>query len=209
MYTWVRSTTITLTDLLGEHFRSDPGLRPFFDPGSGGTMEVFSHTPQEMGDQNLTGLSVWLYRIARDEQLLNHPPPRIAYDRSERRPLQLRLHYLMSPIVSGEVNGVGPLLEQAIIGKVLQTFHDHPLLSGAVLRDDLVGTGIEIGVRLEPLGLEEITRVWDALEQSYQLCASYEVSVVPVHSDEEASRIAPVEIVQPEYGVITETDIAP
>jgi hypothetical protein len=113
----------------------------------------------------------------------------------------LRLHYLMTPIVAADQNGSGPSMEQAIIGKVLQTFHDHPLLSGTLLSDDLVGTGAEIAARLEPLGLEEITRVWDALEASYQLCISYEVSVVMVASDSEAADLVPVDVVAPEYGV--------
>jgi hypothetical protein len=86
---------------------------------------------------------------------------------------------------------------------VLQTLHDHPILTGALLQGDLVGTGAQLTIRLEPLGLEEITRVWDALETSYQLCVSYEVSLVLVASDEEVRRISPVESVEPEYGVIT------
>ena len=39
---------------------------------------------------------------------------------------------------------------------------------------------MELKVRLEPLTLEEITRVWEALEGSYQLSVSYEVSVVNI-----------------------------
>jgi hypothetical protein len=201
MYTLVRATTITLIELLREHFETDAALRPFFNAAAGGTMIVSSNTPQEMSENSINGLSLWLYRIARDDQLLNHPPRRVAIDRVEHHPLPLRLHYLMTPIVDRNENGIGPGLEQSIIGKVLQTLHDHPILSGAYLQDDLVGTDTKVSVRFEPLVLEEITRVWDALEQSYQLCISYEVSVVMISSDEEANRIAPVDVVEPEYGV--------
>lgn len=209
MYTWVRATTVTMTELLQEHFEADVNLGAVFNPALGGTMAVSASTPQEMNENSIIGLSVWLYQIARDDQLLNHPPRRIGFDQVERRRLPLRLHYLMTPIVDGIGTGTGPQMEQAIIGKVLQILHDHPLLSGADLRDDLVGSGVEIAVRLEPLALEEVTRVWDALEQSYQLCISYEVSVVMLASDEEARRIAPVDVAEPEYGVITEVDAAP
>jgi hypothetical protein len=57
-------------------------------------------------------------------------------------------------------------------------------------------------MRLEPMSLEEITRVWDALEGSYQLSVSYEVSVVNITPELEPERVAPVEIAMPEYGLI-------
>lgn len=204
MYTALRATTVTLVEILEQHLENDPVLRTFFNPLDGGTMVVSASTPQEMADNNLAGLSVWLYRIDRDEQLLNHPPRRVGFDRIERRNLPLRLHYLVTPIANGNQDGSGPPLEQSILGKALQTFHDHPLLSGVDLQDDLAGSGLEIAVRLEPLGLEEITRVWDALEQSYQLCVSYEATVVLVASDAEDALITPVDSVEPEYGVVTE-----
>ncbi len=203
MYTALRSTTITLVEILTQQLENDPALRAFFNPIDGGNMVVSASTPQEMADNNLAGLSVWLYRIDRDDQLLNHPPRRIGFDRRERRSLPLRLHYLITPIANGNADGNGPPLEQSILGKALQTLHDHPLLSGVDLQDDLAGSGLEIAVRLEPLGLEEITRVWDALEQSYQLCVSYEASVVMVASDAEAGLVSPVDMVAGQYGVIT------
>lgn len=204
MYTALRSTTMTLVEILEQHLENDPALSAFFNPINGGNMVVSASTPQEMADNNLAGLSVWLYRIDRDDQLLNHPPRRIGFDRRERRSLPLRLHYLITPVANGnQGGGNGPPLEQSVLGKTLQTFHDHPLLSGVDLQDDLVGSGLEIAVRLEPLGLEEITRVWDALERSYQLCVSYEASVVMVASDAEAGLVSPVDTVANEYGAIT------
>ena len=57
-------------------------------------------------------------------------------------------------------------------------------------------------VRLEPLTLEEITRVWEALDGSYQLSVSYEVSVVNIMPEAEPERVTPVQIAMPEYGLI-------
>jgi hypothetical protein len=203
-YRAINATTVTLVDLLTEYFNSDSLLRSFFDSGLGGNMAISPRTPQEMTDMNEAGLSIWLYRIARDAELLNHPPRRISDDSYEYRPLPLRLHYLMTPVVNDpEISGNDPNMEQFIIGKVLQTLHDHPIIQGAKLRGDLVGSGSKLTVRLEPLDLEEITRVWDALESSYQLCISYEISMVMIASEQEAERITPVSSVEPEYGVIT------
>jgi len=56
-------------------------------------------------------------------------------------------------------------------------------------------------VRLETLTLEEITRVWDSLERSYQLCISYEVGIVSIDSGLEAIVGPPVMIALPEYAI--------
>jgi hypothetical protein len=205
-YEAISATTATLIALLEESFGADPLFAGFFAAGGGGGNRVVSpRTPQEMGLAQDTGLSVWLYQIARDPELLNLPQERLTTDRSARRPLPLRLHYLLTPVVQDEDPGNNdPGMEQLIIGKVLQTFHDHPKLSGVQLRGSLTGSGTSIRVRLEPLALEEITRVWDALESSYQLCVSYEVSLVMVASDSESVRTAPVESVEPEHGLMRE-----
>ena len=50
--------------------------------------------------------------------------------------------------------------------------------------------------------LEEITRVWEALDGSYQLSVSYEVSVVNIMPEAEPERVTPVQIAMPEYGLI-------
>ena len=89
-----------------------------------------------------------------------------------------------------------------ILGKVLQSFHSHPVLRGTDLRAELSGTDAELKIRLEPMSLEEITRVWESLEGSYQLSVSYEVSVVNIDSDLEPDQVTPVEVALPEYGLI-------
>ena len=119
-----------------------------------------------------------------------------------RAPLPVRLHYLLTPITaSADLQG-GPETEQVVLGKVLQALNDHPVLRGTDLQGELSGTAAELAVRLEPLTLEEIARVWDALDGSYQLSVSYEVSVVQIATDEQPESVAPVEVVMPEYGVV-------
>jgi hypothetical protein len=201
MYTSIRATSQTLAEYLRQGLISDPQLAPFFDSGAGGTMVVSLSTPEEMSENNVEGLSVWLYRVARDEERLNQPPDRIAYNQLRRTPLPLRLHYLMTPITASDLAG-GPETEQLVLGKVLQVFHDHPLMHGTDLQGELSGTNAELAVRLEAMTLDEIARVWDALDGSYQLSVSYEVSAVYIASAREPEGVTPVEVALPEYGVI-------
>jgi len=88
------------------------------------------------------------------------------------------------------------------MGKVLQLFHSHPVLRGADLQSEFSGTEVELKVRLEPMTLDEITRVWEALEGSYQLSVSYEVSIVNIDPELEPELVTPVQIAMPEYGVV-------
>ena len=74
MYTALRATSRTLAKFLETKFQADPLLSGFF----GGGMVVSLATPQEMNEKPAEGLSVWLYRIIRDEQRLNDPPVRIS-----------------------------------------------------------------------------------------------------------------------------------
>jgi len=164
-------------------------------------MGVSLATPEEMEKAPESGLSVWLYRVARDEQLLNTPPARPAIGRLARPRLPLRLHYLLTPIVGDDIDvGNRPRLEQEILGKVIQTFHDVPILEGARLRDDLAGSDSRVTVRWETKTIEEITRIWDALESSYQLCVSYEVSVALVDSERSSADVPVVDSVVTEAG---------
>jgi regulator of sigma D len=57
-------------------------------------------------------------------------------------------------------------------------------------------------VRLETLGLDEMSRVWEALEGSYQLAVSYEVAVVNIDSALEPDSVVAVQEVLADVGQI-------
>jgi hypothetical protein len=197
MFTALRATSRTISKYVEARFLADPLLDTFF---GGGGMVVSLSTPQEMTDKPAEGLSIWLYRINRDEERLNDPPVRLSPTEVQPPPLPLRLHYLMTPITSPRFGD--PETEQIILGKVLQVFHSHPILRGIDLQAEFIGTEVELRVRLEPMSLEEITRVWEGLVGSYQLSVSYEVTVVNIHPELQSERVAPVEVVMTEHGLI-------
>jgi hypothetical protein len=201
MYTALRATSLTLAEHLRRRFAADPALAPLFDPVAGGTMVISLSSPQELVGNSLEGVSVWLYRVVRDEERLNAPPVRITPDEIRPTPLPMRLHYLLTPITNRRV-ATGPETEQVLLGKVLQAFYDHPIVRGTDLQDDFTGTTIELAVRLESLALDQISLVWEALDGSYQLSVSYEVSVVEIFSEREPLGATPVAVSLPDYGVI-------
>jgi hypothetical protein len=200
MYTALFATSQTLADFLQNRLENDPNLRTFFNSGLGGTMVVSLRNPEEMADKNEQGLSLWLYRITRDEDRLNDPPARITPSLFQEPPLPLRLHYLFTPVVDVTVSNNSEI-EQRVLGKVLQSFYGHPVFRGTDLSSDFSGTDTELRVRLEPMSVEDATRIWNALEQPYQLSMSYEVTLVNIASEIFDSN-TPVTEVIPEYGVI-------
>lgn len=193
----LKAASVTIRNLLQQSFAADPALQTYFTSGA----VVSLGTPDEMEAAGQFGLSIWLYRLMRDEQTLNLPASRPTPYRLRRQPLPLRLHYLMTPIISSQGGGGTPETEQHVLGRVLQTFNDKPLLTGADLADAFVGSNVELAVRLETLELENLARLWDSLERSYQLCLSYEVGIVPVETGLEDVAESPVAVVLPEYGL--------
>jgi hypothetical protein len=161
-------------------------------------------TPKEMTDAGREGVSLWLYRVVRDDQRLNDPQPRLSATTFGPRPLPMRLHYLITPVTT-RANLGDPDTEQYLLGKVLQSFHTLPLLRGADLRGELAGTDAELRVRLESLDLDQIARVWDALEGSFQLSVSYEVALVDIDSAREPDSRTPVLTVLAEAGTVVGT----
>jgi hypothetical protein len=204
MHTALRATSMTLQDYLRVGFVLDAVLGALFDPARGGSMQVSLNNPEEMRNNNVEGVSVWLYRIERDEQRLNAPPTRPASDRLVPPPLPLRLHYLVTPIVT--IDPAFPLVspgrEQEMLGKAMQLLYERPILRGVELRDTLTGSDERISTRLEPMSLEEITRVWNALQRPYQLSVSYETTLALIAPDAQPSVTTPVRIAEPAYSVI-------
>ena len=141
---------------------------------------------------------MWLYRVERDDMTLNRPPERTSATCYGRRPLPVRLHYLCTPITNSEEDDA-PETEQAILGKVLQCFHDRPQLFGTHLSDDFEGTDSSITTRLEPMTVDELTRIWGP-RRAYRTSISYEVTVVDIEAAVQPEVGPPVRVPLPETG---------
>jgi hypothetical protein len=200
MYQVLSATSATLRAMILNAMTSDvgpTGIASFFT----GTRDVSLLTPHEMREAHQEGVSLWLYSVQRDEERLNDPA------RTHLRPdgqvelvptpLPLRLHYLITPLADG-----APDMEQRMLGRAMQALHSHAIIGGALLQGELAGTDAELHVHLESLALDQIARVWEALEGSYQLCVSYEVSLARIEPDLDPMRASPVETVRADAALI-------
>ena len=202
MSTALRDTSVSLKTLIENILSADPDVQALLPPGD--TLNVSLNTPDEMEEAGEQGLSLWLYRVVRDDNRLNAPPTRTAPDRLRPPPLPMRLHYLLTPIFEGLHGIAAPEVEQTVLGKVLQLFYETPQLRDGMLLGVLAGQDLEITVRLETLSIDELARVWDSLDRSYLLSLAYEVAVVPIQSRRAIVTGPPIGIFLPEYGVAAE-----
>lgn len=179
-YTVLRAASRTLHALLKREI-TDSGEPEI----SGITIELRS--PKELRVSGVqTAVSLWLYRVTRNAELLNAPPERLSATEVRGPGLPLTLHYLVTPFAEDTA------VEQVLLGRALQVLQDHAIVRGADFADSLVGERAELRVTLDTLPLEELTRVWDALKEPYELSASYRVQVLTIDSDREPLQVSPV-----------------
>lgn len=204
MNTAIRAASETLRSVLTNAMIADPVLKTLFS--GAGTAVVSLGNPDEMSTLSESGISFWLYRVVRDEQRLNAPPERVAPNIVRPTPLPIKLHYLVSPVWG--VDGPSAPIEtrHQMLGAVLQTFHDTPLISGVLLDGDFSGTSVELAIRLESPDLESLARVWDSLDSNYQLSVSYEVGIISIYGAAPDRPVVPVTRALPVYGTASLVD---
>lgn len=144
-------------------------------------------------------VSLWLYRVARNGDLQNRPPDRDGAGRLMRQPIPLDLHYLITPLAGT------PGDEQLLLGRVLQALNDHSIMRGAELASPLVPEIDELRVSLEMLSLEDVTRIWNALQTPYDLSVSYLAQIVSIESHHDPLRTSSVLDRESEYHQIVGT----
>jgi hypothetical protein len=190
-FTTIRAVSRTLKTILETQITASA------EPDLGG-VAIFLDSPREIVQAGTTpAVSLWLYHLARNPELANAPERRATFDTVAPAYLPIDLRYLVTPIADDTAS------EHALMGRVLQVFHDHAKVDGLALTDSLSGKPDALRVSLEPLSLEELTRVWDALKEPYQLSVAYLVQVVRIESARGPRRAPPVIVRDLEIGIAT------
>jgi hypothetical protein len=169
----VRAATRTLQVLLQTGITNSP------DPQLAG-VPIDLRSPKEMRVASATGVSLWLYRVTRDPDLLNRRPDRTSPKLQPWPGLPIHLFYLVTPMMAVTED------KQTLLGRVLQVFNDFSIIQGADLQGTLALNNQELRVTLETLTHDEISRIWTALQEHYDLSITYAVQVVTIDSEREA-----------------------
>ncbi|HEY3258081.1 MAG TPA: DUF4255 domain-containing protein [Gemmatimonadaceae bacterium] len=144
-------------------------------------------------------VNLFLYRVTENGYLQNQEiPGRGSPGAYGHPPLSLNLHYLVTSYGTTEVPaGLTTLFDdstaQFVLGSAMRVLHDVPVItdnvttvrapSGTmVLHQSLRDEFEKVKITLEPLTLEDVSKIWTALALRYRLSATYVVNVVQIES---------------------------
>lgn len=138
----------------------------------------------ELGPEKL--LYVWLYFVTENEHAKNRPPT-VSAGMIQPPPLSLTLYYLITPGLSAPADDVaadGAVAKAAeVLGAVLQGIHNQPVIPINIAEGTQVtGAAEELHLSLCKLSLEELTRIWEALDYPYRLSVCVKASIVRIDS---------------------------
>jgi hypothetical protein len=144
-------------------------------------------------------VNLFLYRVTENGYLQNQEiPGRGAPGAFGHPPLSLNLHYLVTGYGTTSIQaGLSPLFDdstaQFVLGSAMRVLHDVPVITDSVttvrapsgvtvlhpsLRDEFE----HVKVSLEPLSLEDISKIWTSLALRFRLSAAYVANVVQIES---------------------------
>ena len=150
-------------------------------------------------------VNLFLYRVCENAALQNHELP----GRGERGayghpPLALDLHYLLTTYgltkdPAGN-NFEDEIVAHWLLGSAMRILHDFAIItpvletSGGtqILDQVLVGAPERVKLSLQPISLEDLSKVWTALSRPFRVSAAYEVTVVQIEADVSDSYSQPV-----------------
>lgn len=192
-YMVVADVSKVLRRVLFEELSADTGVGQLFP----NEQDIVFKNPTDTARDTANRLSLWLYQITENEFLKNQPMARAnGADAVRHAPLALNLSYLITPFANVS-NGDSTSRDEdhMVLGKVMQALHDNSII---LLRDTTSQNpedhiAEELRVILQRPTLEELTRIWEALRESYRLSVCYKVQVTRIDSMRVSSRARIVE----------------
>jgi len=151
------------------------------DAQTGGMIDtpdkISQRSPKEIKDDNKAALlSVYLYRVVENPYVKNQFPVPGPASTFRKPPLTLDLNYMITPLLKE------PEDRQIVLGKVMKVLYDKAVLEGADLIPPLDTADEPVRLTLNPVPLEEITKIWQAMELDYKLSVCYIARVSFVES---------------------------
>jgi hypothetical protein len=132
---------------------------------------------QLAGDfEETTRITLLLHRVTVNEHARHYRRANAPAD--GRAPLSVDLHYVLTAWAAT------PLDEQVTFAWTLRELHEHPVLDASSLSPEAGWSRDEV-IQIVPSELtnEDVMRIWDALEPSYRLSATYVARLVRLDPD--------------------------
>ena len=206
----IASVTAVLRDLLND------GLIDHDVSASVGNVEVTALPPDrlETGTSEKSLLNIYMYRAEPSAAWRNRDLPSRdrAGERTASPALALDLHYLLSAYGNTDLHG------DILLGYAMQLLHETPVLGRRAIRDSLIPSptipsgpnpGLSSALRdlatsqlaeqvelvkitPHPMGAEEMSRLWSAMQAKYRPSMTYTASTVLIESRRRVRAALPV-----------------
>jgi hypothetical protein len=163
-----------LNELLLVGLRTDEDLASDFAAEASISLESPAQFTPE--DNNSALLSLYLYQISSNTHVNNRPPVSSGQGEQLYPSLSLNLSYLLTPMHSSAARC------QLILGRAMQSLAASPIIRANFLDSDRRPAAPEVRLTLNPITMEEIARIWNALNEPYRLSVCYQVQVVSIDS---------------------------
>ena len=191
----IAATTLTLQAILQSGIVSDPADADLTD-----TTVTILPPDKARGNNNANQLNLFLYQILPNAAWRNmNLPSQVAPGETGNPPLALTLHYLITAF--GKDNDTTLPYGHHLLGKAMSILYDHALLGPDEIRaataatfpgSDLDKQVERVRITLQPMSLEEISKLWTGLVTQYRLSVGYEASVALIESTQAKKTPLPV-----------------
>lgn len=159
----------------------------------------------ELDQSQPTRVNLFLYRVTENGYLKNQMIPGQGHPSEYGHPpLSLVLHYLLTAYGATDDNGlVNETRAHFLLGSAMRVLHDHAEVTEqlqtvqspagvTILHESLRGEFERVKLCLDPISLEDLSKVWTALTRPFRVSAAYTVSVVQIESRRVKTLPAPV-----------------
>lgn len=141
-------------------------------------LDVTLDSPAEL--KNATGsyekINLYLYQVVEHAHTKNQPPQALDDGTLQYPPLTLELHYLLTPYASDTLSA------HKVLGHAMRIFYENAIVAAAKLPEPLRLITDKLAIVLVSSKIEDLTRIWNALQTPYRLSVCYSVRVVPIES---------------------------
>lgn len=140
--------------------------------------EVGLCSPEDHGD---ISLGLFLYDVKESEEVRQQGAAVIKKEKLMKPPIYLNLYYMITAYSGGDIR-YKLTQEQRILGKVMQTFYDYPMIPLEEVDKDAVN-GMDLRIQMQKISIDEKSRIWNFPNVGNKLSLFYKVSPVAIDSE--------------------------
>jgi hypothetical protein len=128
------------------------------------------------GEVDFKKLNLFLYQVLENAFAKNQAWGSRSSTEQQYPSLALNLFYMLTPYAKDTLSA------HQVLSHALGSLHDHSIVASADLPGTLSTSVEQLAIVLCPMTLEELTRIWNALQSPYRLSVCYEVRIALIES---------------------------